>query len=85
MNNNQNILSDKKISRIDEILLKSKIIPILVEDDINNAFKAVEALLDGGITVIDLFKDPQKDNVISALNITTHLGGILDSTASGAL
>ena len=41
MNNNQNILSDKKISRIDEILLKSKIIPILVEDDINNAFKAV--------------------------------------------
>ena len=39
----------------------------------------------GGITVIDLFKDPQKDNVISALNITTHLGGILDSTASGAL
>ena len=47
MNNNQNILSDKKISRIDEILLKSKIIPILVEDDINNAFRAVEALLKG--------------------------------------
>ena len=39
----------------------------------------------GGITIIDLFKDPQKDHVISALNITTHLGGILDSTASGAL
>ncbi len=39
----------------------------------------------GGITVIDIFNDPQKDNVISALNITTHLGGILDSTASGAL
>ena len=39
----------------------------------------------GGITIIDLFDDPQKDNVISALNITTHLGGILDSTASGAL
>ena len=39
----------------------------------------------GGITVIDLFKDPQKDNVISALNITPHLGGILDSTVSGAL
>ena len=39
----------------------------------------------GGITIIDIFKDPQKDNVISALNITTHLGGILDSTASGAL
>ena len=39
----------------------------------------------GGITVIDIFDDPHKDNVISALNITTHLGGILDSTASGAL
>ena len=39
----------------------------------------------GGITVIDLFNDPLKSPVISALNITTHLGGILDSTASGAL
>ena len=39
----------------------------------------------GGITIIDIFNDPQKDNVISALNITTHLGGIFDSTASGAL
>jgi len=39
----------------------------------------------GGITVIDIFNDPHKDPVISALNITTHLGGILDSTASGAL
>ena len=39
----------------------------------------------GGITVIDLFNDPTKPPVISALNITTHLGGIFDSTASGAL
>ncbi len=39
----------------------------------------------GGITVIDLFNDPRKTPVISALNITTHLGGIIDSTASGAL
>ena len=39
----------------------------------------------GGITVIDIFDDPLKDNVISAMNITTHLGGVLDSTASGAL
>jgi len=39
----------------------------------------------GGITVIDIFNDPHKDHVISALNITTHLGGIIDSTASGAL
>ena len=39
----------------------------------------------GGITVIDIFDDPDKENVISALNITTHLGGIIDSTATGAL
>jgi len=39
----------------------------------------------GGITIIDLFNDPNKPPVISALNITTHLGGIIDSTASGAL
>ena len=39
----------------------------------------------GGITVIDLFNDPNKPPLISALNITTHLGGIIDSTASGAL
>ena len=39
----------------------------------------------GGITVIDLFNDPNKLPVISALNITTHLGGVIDSTASGAL
>ena len=39
----------------------------------------------GGITVIDIFHDSKKEHVISALNITSHLGGILDSTASGAL
>jgi len=39
----------------------------------------------GGITIIDIFDDPNKDNVLSALNITTHLGNILDSTATGAL
>ena len=39
----------------------------------------------GGITVIDIFDDPNKDNVISAMNITSHLGGVLDLTASGAL
>tara|TARA_Y100001933_G_scaffold261917_1_gene317748 strand:+ start:7348 stop:8700 length:1353 start_codon:yes stop_codon:yes gene_type:complete len=39
----------------------------------------------GGITVIDIFNDPEKDNVISALNITNHLGEIIDITASGAL
>ena len=65
MNNNQNNLSDKKISRIDEILIKSKIIPILVEDDINNALKTVEALLEGGITVIEVTLRTQKAFKIS--------------------
>ena len=37
----------------------------------------------GGITVIDIFKN--KNNVLSSLNITNHLGQIIDSTASGAL
>ena len=39
----------------------------------------------GGITVIDIFNDPDKDNVLVSLNITNHLGSIIDSTASGAL
>ena len=39
----------------------------------------------GGITVIDIFKESNKDNVVSSLNITTHLGSILDPTAKGAL
>ena len=39
----------------------------------------------GGISVIDIFSDKRNECVISALNITTHLGSVLDSTASGAL
>ena len=37
----------------------------------------------GGITVIDIFEN--KKNVLSSLNITNHLGQIIDTTASGAL
>ncbi len=36
----------------------------------------------GGITVIDVFENK---NVLSSLNITNHLGQIIDTTASGAL
>jgi len=39
----------------------------------------------GGITIVDIFHDKNKDSVISALNITSHLGNLLDSTATGAL
>jgi len=39
----------------------------------------------GGITVIDLSdKEGQPDQIV-CLNITSHLGGIIDSTATGAL
>ena len=55
----------------------------ILEIDFSNIWMIKQG--NGGITIIDIFQDPQKDNVISALNITTHLGGILDSTASGAL
>jgi len=37
----------------------------------------------GGITVIDIFKN--KNYVLSSVNITNHLGNIIDSTATGAL
>ena len=37
----------------------------------------------GGITVIDIFKN--KNYVLSSVNITNHLGQIIDITASGAL
>ncbi len=55
----------------------------ILEIDYSNIWMIKQG--NGGITIIDLFDDPQKDNVISALNITTHLGGVLDSTATGAL
>ena len=55
----------------------------ILEIDYSNIWMIKQG--NGGITIIDIFNDPQKNHVISALNITTHLGGILDSTASGAL
>ena len=39
----------------------------------------------GGITVVDIFHDLERKNVLTSLNITSHLGTIIDSTASGAL
>ncbi len=39
----------------------------------------------GGITVIDLSENENQPDVITCLNITSHLGGIIDSTAAGAL
>ena len=39
----------------------------------------------GGITIIDLSEGEGQPDQITCLNITSHLGGIIDSTAVGAL
>ncbi len=39
----------------------------------------------GGVTVIDMPEDPSQPAVVSCLNLTSHLGGVLDRTATGAL
>ncbi len=39
----------------------------------------------GGITVIDLTSETTRPAIITCLNITSHLGDVLDKTAQGAL
>ncbi len=39
----------------------------------------------GGVSVIDYPDGPDGAPVLQAINITTHLGGVLDKTAAGAL
>ncbi len=39
----------------------------------------------GGITVIDLSEKEDQTDQIACLNITSHLGGVIDSTVAGAL
>ena len=39
----------------------------------------------GGITVVDLSDEEGQPDQITCLNITSHLGGVIDSTAAGAL
>jgi len=39
----------------------------------------------GGITIIDLGEGENQPDQITCLNITSHLGGVIDSTAAGAL
>ena len=92
-------VSERSIKAFDKICLSQKdndLSLIVAHDAVNktlicnilginysNIWKIKQG--NGGITIIDLFDDPSKPPVISALNITTHLGGIIDSTASGAL
>ncbi len=39
----------------------------------------------GGITVVDIPTDPSQLPIVTCLNITSHLGGVIDDTAQGAL
>ena len=39
----------------------------------------------GGVTVVDMPTDPGQPSVVTCLNLTSHLGGVLDRTAAGAL
>jgi phosphoserine phosphatase len=39
----------------------------------------------GGVTVIDYPQGPMGTAVVAAMNLTVHLGGVLDRTAAGAL
>ncbi|MFL0782285.1 MAG: histidine phosphatase family protein, partial [Prochlorococcus sp.] len=39
----------------------------------------------GGVTVVDIPPDQSQPAVVTCLNLTTHLGGVIDRTAAGAL
>ncbi len=39
----------------------------------------------GGVTVVDYPDGPEGTAVVAAMNLTSHLGGVLDRTAAGAL
>ena len=39
----------------------------------------------GGITVIDLHSDDENSDIVTCLNLTSHLGGLLDQSTAGAL
>ena len=39
----------------------------------------------GGVSVIDLSGEDNQPDLISCMNITSHLGGVFDKTAHGAL
>ena len=39
----------------------------------------------GGVSVVDYPQGPEGPAVVSCLNLTGHLGGVLDHTAAGAL
>ena len=54
MNKNLKTFDKKFVPDIDKILSNNKIIPIMVEENIKNALNTVEALLNGGVTVVEV-------------------------------
>ena len=54
MNKNLKTFDKKFVADIDKILSNNKIIPIMVEENIKNALNTVEALLNGGVTVVEV-------------------------------
>jgi len=39
----------------------------------------------GCVSIIDISNEPSQPDVVTCLNLTSHIGGVLDCTASGAL
>ena len=39
----------------------------------------------GAISIVDITEDSSLPDIVSSLNITSHLGGVIDTTAQGAL
>ena len=60
MKKNLESLDKKNVSAIDNILSETNIIPIMIEENIDNALSTVDALLNGGITVVEVtLRTPQ--------------------------
>ena len=68
MKKNLKSLDKKNVSAIDNILSETKIIPIMIEENIDNALSTVDALLNGGITVVEVtLRTPQAFKISEAI------------------
>ena len=68
MKKNLKSLDKKNVSAIDNILSETKIIPIMIEENIDNAMSTVDALLNGGITVVEVtLRTPQAFKISEAI------------------
>jgi len=68
MKKNLKSLDKKNVSAIDNILSETNIIPIMIEENIDNALSTVDALLNGGITVVEVtLRTPQAFKISEAI------------------